>query len=284
MRYGSRADAIAGFEAVLEVAPRAGWSEGEAAAHGLLGNIERVAGKPQEALRRMTRSAELFAELRSTNGEAGSLGNLGLVLRELGRVADAVAVHRRALALYREMRSVRGEAMGLGNLAESLLDLGEVEQAGVLLDAALVLHERAGDRAGTAESLRIRATVRRDAGDSAGALADAQAALDLVRRAGDRYGEAVALSTLASVYAVDDGARAVEVYGQALAVAAETGDAYTAVQSTVGLAAAYAQVGDADAAAGQARDALRRARDHGYLALADAAQRLVAADGAAGAA
>jgi DNA-binding SARP family transcriptional activator/tetratricopeptide (TPR) repeat protein len=223
--FRSRVEAAAGhFNASLELARLAGWTDCQAVALNNLARTFWVCGRPHDTIERLRQALALHRETGRRAGEAVTLANLGVAYWEVGRAAADPA---------------------------ELLD-----QALAYLNEALALHREIGDRHNEADTLRALASTQRDAGNLSAALRFADEALVLAREADDIRFISLAHNTLATVQIrlgrVDP---ALEHHRQALAIAREVGDEHLQAQILIDLAETGVLLGRHEDALGQAGDA-----------------------------
>jgi len=202
VRQGSCGQALILIEPLVAAASR------NTAALQLAARCELAAGKPEAALARWRR----IAELRPEAGAAHA--GLGECLLSLGRSAEAEVALRRALAIE------PADGDSATRLAGLLLGRGEAEAALAVLDAA-----REAGGGGTAVYLE-RGRVRAARGDLEAALADFLEAAD--RSPGDPTPLEQAARTAVAARRFGDAA---ELYERLLRVAPERGEVWQALGS-----------------------------------------------------
>jgi tetratricopeptide (TPR) repeat protein len=179
-------DAATHLVQARDLALRADWEEGAAAALGSLANVYRDQGRLADAAAHhhrdiYQRTRSRGGEATSRGGEATSLGNLGNVLLELGRITQALGYLTQSLAIYTEIGARPAEAHLLNSVGCAHLILGRSPEALVFLERALALHRETGSREGEADDLNNLAELYRDEGSHAKARELASASLALAR-------------------------------------------------------------------------------------------------------
>jgi DNA-binding SARP family transcriptional activator len=258
-------EAIAHYTNAADLARRASWVDGEAAAVGNLGMAYRDRGQ-------IARAAELFGQAMALCERSGRIGGqatnrskLAVVDMELGRLREAAAHHAEALPLYRRLGSVDGEAMTLLNLGLTYHELGQLDLAERYLREADALRQKVGDRVLQASILDGFAMVRRDTGQLAEATEHSEAALAALAGTRDRRYEAVLLTTRASLHlAAGQVRQAIDTYQQAIDLARQIGVRLPEIDAMLGQATGYLRLPDHPAADRLAAGALERARAAGY--------------------
>lgn len=181
--------------AALDVVRAAGNRRGEAAllaSRGSLGIAQHSRNDVETLLTALT----LFSEVHDATGEAIALRNLGQIDRIQGRPSNAVARYEQALTRFREVADEGGQAHVLSGLARAYLDLGDNSKAEVLAKEALALSQRLGNTRLQAQSLFRLGEVLVEAAQTIAARGVFQEALKLARPQGDRVGQAYALHGL----------------------------------------------------------------------------------------
>ncbi|WP_406318424.1 NB-ARC domain-containing protein [Streptosporangium sp. NBC_01639] len=192
----------------LEAARQAGHRHGEALLLRALGDLHRIEGRLDDAVRALQAALAHFRDLADGAEEARARYRLSLVLIAQDRPAEA----ERSLAACLTAFESAGDARGR---ADALRSLGSVRRAEDLLTAALDAYRELGDPRGQAAALRELALLHLDRRSLPAARDCAERALRVDRRLGDRLPEASGLVLLARV------ARAEGVPGTARAAATE---------------------------------------------------------------
>jgi tetratricopeptide (TPR) repeat protein len=276
-RQGQGEVAIVHSSHALELARRAGWKPGQAAALGNLGILNRHAGRLDRAIDHLTQAIAIGRQIGQVGGLAACLGNLGIVYEDLGQLRQAAHQYSQALTICREVGAHSGEANALSGLGEISRVLGRLEEAMDHVTQAVALRRRIGDR-GETEDLRILATVHRDAGRYAQAHDLARAAVTLSHEVGDRRVEADVLNTIATIHhRLGQHPLAIDHHQHALRLAADVEGRQTEIEARVGLAVSYRCVGQYEPARTHAQRALDLARQAGYRVYEGQALAAVAA-------
>ncbi|TDC04282.1 AfsR/SARP family transcriptional regulator [Nonomuraea longispora] len=262
------AQAVRHYTTALELARRAGWSDGTAEILYELGLARWWLGAPQDSADLLTDALALFQRTGRPAGQAAALLHLGVVQRHLGRLRSAATYQSRALAAYRRLGSRLGQAQALGNLGITYHELSRSNPASQRLDTALGLLERGQNRFDQAYFLCTMAAVHRDAGRLDAAVDAAVAAYGLACAIGHRPLEADTCNTLAGVrLATGDHRQALDLCGHALELTADSAFRAPRVSAWLGLAAAYQDAGRPADALKAARPALAAASADGFRLL-----------------
>jgi DNA-binding SARP family transcriptional activator len=257
--------AIEHYTDAAELARRASWVDGEAAAVGNLGMAYRDRGLVSRAAELFGRALALCERSGRLGGQATTRSKLAVVDMELGRLREAADHHAGALPIYRQLGSVDGEAMTLLNLGLTYHELGRLDLADRYLQEASALRQEVGDRVLHASILDGFAMVRRDAGQLAEATAHSEAALATLAGISDRRYEAVLLVTRASLHLLaGQVSAAIDTYQRALHLARLIDVRLPEIDAMLGQATSYQRLGDHQAADRLAADALDRAEAAGY--------------------
>ncbi|WP_188190365.1 BTAD domain-containing putative transcriptional regulator [Nonomuraea sp. SYSU D8015] len=252
------AEAVRHYVEALELADRAGWSDGTAEILFELGLARWWLGVPGEAIGLLTDALTLFRQSGRQGGEAAALLHLGVVERHLGRLRSAAAHQAHALAVYRRLGSRLGEAQALGNLGITYQELSRLNPAVDRLEAALGRLGTNENRFGRACFLSTLAAAHRDACRYDEAMTAAAAAHDLARDLGHRLLEADACTTLAAVHQARGERRtAHDLYARGLELTLGTSFSAPRVVAWLGLASLHQDAGrpaEALAQAGRARE------------------------------
>ena len=275
---GRYPDAIDHYTRALDLARRAGWTDGEAPMLGSMATTYVYLGRLSEAVDLFTQA---LTECQRTGDLAGAGRNLmgtGLALLYLGRLQDASDHVVRAMDTFRQLGSRRSEAITFLNLGVINHELGRLDTAGEHLARASDLFRERGDRLAGADAMRALAAVHRDIGDHRRALELADAALSSAQETGGLWVETDALNTCGSIeQRLGRSGSALGRHERALALARRAGAASQEVEALVHLVAAYHGLGDADQARRYADEALAGSRRAGYRVLEGRALAALAA-------
>jgi DNA-binding SARP family transcriptional activator len=245
---GPWTDAVGLHKAAAAAALRLG--DQKALAHALTcqGDMHRLTGEHEEAMRELGEAIELFQDLEDRLGQATALTLRGNVLASGGGQPDAAMRDlREALELYRELGDLQGQANAHSWLGDVRRLGGDHTGATRDLEQSLRLYRDLGDRRGQAHVLSVLGSARQVAGDLAGATRDLHEALELCRELGDKLAQSYAVGTLGAVRAetgdlvgalrdLEEGTRITEELGDQLAL----GASLTKLGETRGMAGDYA--------------------------------------------
>lgn len=261
-------DAATHLVQARDLALRAGWDEGAAAALGSLANVYRDQGRLADAAAHHQQAGDIYQRTGSRGGEATSLGNLGNVLLELGRVAEALGYLTRSLAIYQEIGARPAEAHLLNSVGCAHLILGRFPEGLDHLERALELHRETGSREGEADDLNNLAELHRDEGSHAKARELASASLALARESGDQRIEVDANNTLGTVTRLlADPATALRYHQRALETARKAGYRQGEAAALIGLAQDQSDLGQHEEAHASIEQALLTTRQTGLRLL-----------------
>ncbi len=193
----------------------------------------------------------VFERLGDQRGQAWALQNLAWAAYGSGRIDEADARCLESAEIFRALGDEGGLGWALGMLAYVRYHQGRWEEAEALCDGTLSEAGVRGDPWAMGMMLCLRALLRLWTGRAASALEPAQRATQQFRRIDDWWGLLMSLGalsrTLVSLGRVDEGlAVADEAVGVAASVSYPSADAIAAMN----VAAAAAQAGRPDRAAG----------------------------------
>jgi len=271
------ADAETHLTQARDLALRAFWEPGAAAALGSLANVYRDQGRMTDAAAHHRQARDIYQRTGNRGGEATSLGNLGNVLLELGRLDEAIGFLSQSLAIYQEIGARHAEGHLLNSIGCAYLIQGRLPAALDHLERALALHRDTGSREGEADDLNNLAELHLDAGRHQIARELATASLALARESGDQRIEVDASTTLGTVTRLlGDPATALRFHQGALKIASEAGYRQGEAAALIGLAQDHSDLGhhsEANASIERAllttrRTGLRLLEGHALTALA----------------
>ncbi len=269
--------------AALEAARRDGARQAEGEALALLGELDRVEGRPDDSTAAYQEALGLFREIGDRDGERMTLNSMGVVLLGERRFAEAVEQFRLLHELYRADGDAEGEAESLFNLAHALDRLGRHGEAVAAAQQSLTRGRAAANRHLELVALVYIGRARADGGEAEGALADSSAAVEIARELDDARDEGWALLEYGRVQCLagrfED---ALVTYRRAEVVHRDHGFSGRLARSLGGVGNAYLGLGRAAEAVGFHRQAveLARADDSAWglgIALADLGLTLDAA-------
>jgi tetratricopeptide (TPR) repeat protein len=213
------------YSVAAGAAARAGEPQGEAIIMGRIAVAYSLLGHAEQAAAACRRSYEIRLGLGDTLGAATALLNLGAVHNNAGRPEDAIRWLSKAQELAGCLPDARHFSAVLHcNLGEAHHQVGRLDQAMAHYRTSLAVgEEHCGDR-DNSQILVGMSALHRDMGDHGAAAACAERALSLAGGTGDILLEAEAHESLGLVHAVrGDAARAAAHLGTALAVFEELG-------------------------------------------------------------
>ncbi|MFI7142953.1 AfsR/SARP family transcriptional regulator [Streptomyces massasporeus] len=209
----------------LEVARRAGDTEGVARTeHSLAGALMRL-DDTDEALRHIDSARDHFQKLGSTRELAHVLKSTGAIHSTRGEHAAAHRCLEQALKLIHTDDQPGLKAATLVWAGHSRLNLADAGKATSLAQEALKICRETGNVISEAASLRLLAMVRRVGGDSARAVALQENCLELLRLVGNRTDVAEGLMELGDMRLdAGDAVGARRAWGEILACAGSFDD------------------------------------------------------------
>ncbi|MBB5958599.1 DNA-binding SARP family transcriptional activator [Saccharothrix tamanrassetensis] len=254
----------------LTSAARSAWIEGQAAAHGNLGNLALESGCLPEALEHHSAALALNRRTGRLTSQANNLGNLGLVHWHRGDLRQAQGLFTDALEISKRVGSAHGRAVGLTNLACVQHDLGDLDRSIRHLVTALGLHQETGDRSSEAEARAELATVYTDTGFYDEAFEQAHLARALARDARDRRREVDSLIAFGATHdLLRHCTEATAYYLDAVDLARDIAYRFGEAKALIGLAATRRDADDAHTALVLTRrHTYRLLEGHALLALA----------------
>ncbi|MBF9128418.1 tetratricopeptide repeat protein [Plantactinospora sp. S1510] len=211
----------------------------------VLGNLERLRGRPEPAAGYLDRAMNLA---RSTGDDAQqglALSNLGTVDAQRGRYEPAVGHFERAAALLGRSGNRLGEATALTNLGLAEQRLSRYEAAAEHLRQALTVFRQLGHRQGQANSLDNLGSVHLSLGQPDRAVEYFTEALGLCREIDDREVQAWVLNGLGEA-ACSTGRHvdALAHHTEALAIAGDIGAGEPQARAHAGLGYAHRDLGN----------------------------------------
>ncbi|MDA0266766.1 MAG: tetratricopeptide repeat protein, partial [Cyanobacteria bacterium] len=109
-------EAIAAWEAALEIAREIGHRQGEGAVLGSLGIAYGSLENYPQAIHFSLQWLDIAREIGDRQGEGGALGNLGIAYSALGDYQQAITFFQQSLDIAQEIGDRQGEGAALGNL------------------------------------------------------------------------------------------------------------------------------------------------------------------------
>lgn len=156
-----------------------------------------------------------------------ALASLGVISRKEGLLDAAISYFEQARGLVNELDlddpdSVRRASYALDNYGHTLRRRGDLDRALEVFNESMTLRRSASDLGGRAYSLNNLGIVQRESGLTAEAMRSHEEALEVFRQLGWTSEVHITESHLGSVFEdMDQHQRAEELYGRALAAAAE---------------------------------------------------------------
>lgn len=219
------------FRLALTVSQRLDEKAGSAESYQHLAQVDRLLGKPQQALEYLNAALSIYQSLGDMDGSARTLLNIGRLFKETGRQSEALKAVRSAADLYSRLGQKADAARALNVAAGIYLNSEEVSLAGRIFQQSLDLDPGA-----------INGFAIASAFDSAAYYAQAveyyQRALTAFENKNDLPGYAQALERTANAYLQDANYDlALDYYLRWLKLQREHGDG-------AGLGAAYMSTGE----------------------------------------
>jgi tetratricopeptide (TPR) repeat protein len=188
------------FQQMGSLAQESGDQLAAAAALNNEGEMRRVVGDYQQAMKLFQEAFDLFRKNADKKGEATVLNNLGLLYYNLNDLQRALGLYQQALPLRREVGDRAGEAATLNNIGLVYDSAGQSQRALEFYKQALPIRREVNDRGGEATTLHNIGAAYYSLSNLQCALEYYQKALPLRREAGDRPGEATTLFNMAMVH------------------------------------------------------------------------------------
>ena len=266
-------------ETAADLALRARWQEGRAAALCNSGIALAHLGRTQGATHKLKLSLAIKREIGDRAGEATMLINLTAAYEQVGNLAMARECAELAVPLLRELGRRQEEAIAQENLGMVRRQQGHLDNARDSLHESLAISRTIGALHEEASALNTLGLVHRDAGRYDDAAAALTTSLDITRRSSDSRLESLARTSLASVHIrqgrFTDAAASLE---RVFDITERTGHHRGKVEALLALAELCGAEGDHHRAHQHATVAMDLARPAGYaLASAQAHSRLAAA-------
>ncbi|MFG2875422.1 BTAD domain-containing putative transcriptional regulator [Streptomyces sp. NPDC048337] len=265
---GRNAEAEEQYTRALELAERAGWTDGQAVALRRIGAAHQENGAMREAVHFLSRARGL-TEAGAVPGAAGGAGaaddliNLGLICWKLGRLQEAVGHYTQAARLFEGLGSAGGAAIAHTNLGIVYRAMGRPVDAIEVMSRALPVFTAAGNKASETVALSCLSAAHSDLGDHARGLGLARRALALAQELDNRRLEASAWFSMGAARERAGDPAAADGYRRALRLADTVNDRYPQAYALIGLATTTLREGAAEealAATGKALDLAVEAR------------------------
>ncbi|MCP4542138.1 MAG: tetratricopeptide repeat protein [Chloroflexi bacterium] len=236
-------------EQALAIAHEIGHRQFEGMALLSLGSAVSVLGDHTKAWDYYEKALMIAREIGHRQDENSALLELGLVTRFLGDHASSRDYFERVLDVSREIGDRRIESISLLNLGVITRSLGDYAGAQDYFERVLVIFRKMGDRSRASLTLHDLGIVADLQGDYARAQSYNEQSLALAREVSNRMGVGYALNALArSLVGLEELAKAVAIYQQAVDERRESGDVSLVIESLAGLAHATLLQGDLAAA------------------------------------
>ncbi len=256
-RFG---DARRDFESAAELFEEAGDDLGVALVIRNIAFLDRMSGRLDDAVERYDRALGIFRGTGDQVASAYVLHSMAQIRLDCDELDEAKRLLGEALELSRVGGSRRVEAQVLHRLGETYLRSEEFASAAEVFEQTLTTVRNIGDPTGEAYALHGLGVTRLRRGDLQEAELTLQNALEVATTAGERLAEArvvLALGELA--LAVDQTEQAIGRFHQALGLFHKIDAPLHQVRVLVMLSAAYAAVGETEAARSVSEEALELA-------------------------
>ncbi|MFD9409495.1 BTAD domain-containing putative transcriptional regulator [Streptomyces sp. NPDC059989] len=192
--WGPARSVLTAGEALFE---ELGDAHGVAYAGWVLSYLDRIQGRPAEALRRCRRGAAVFEAAGDRHGQAHALRGIGQVLLARGETGRALEVLREALAVAELGGAAWTRMCMLRWVADAQRMLGRSAEAAAGFREVLAHTRGSGDLAGQSAARIGLGRIALDRGEPAEALRHLRAADELGRRSGQSLVRALAAPPLA---------------------------------------------------------------------------------------
>jgi len=220
MRSAGRADeALEHMKEALQYTEATGNPANHNYLLGLLGRIYRDQGDDDSALEAIGRAYDVSEEHRLYLGLCFHLNTIANIHWDRGNTEECLAHYEQMANVGRDINYAEGLAMATQRLGELLISLDRHEEALPHLEENVLLSARLHDKASEARSLTQIAEIHERAGRHEETTSAWQAVQKLREDTRDEGGELEAHEGLARVARVSDGARALDHYQRALALA-----------------------------------------------------------------
>ncbi|MGD2184371.1 CHAT domain-containing protein [Lusitaniella coriacea] len=213
-------DAIASFQAALQIYREIGDSLGQASVLYGLGWAYDDIGQLQKAIESYQNSLAIAREIGDRRLEATNLNLLGYVYFQLGQSNQAIELNQQSLAIARANDLHFLEALSLVDLGLAHLPLGNYHKAIEFAQQALSLARQQDFKLIQAYVLNDLGNAHQGMGNPQQAIEFHQQSIAIARKIGNRYWEVNALSALGRAYqALENDPLALTSYQQALTIA-----------------------------------------------------------------
>jgi tetratricopeptide (TPR) repeat protein len=189
------------------------------------GDIFRLTGRYDEALRQYETALAAYRDLTDRHWEARTLHSIGDIERAEGRYVEAFDRYEGALTVYRELGNTLAEARALHSIGDAYRLSGRHTKAREQYRQILTIYRSLDDQVGEARVLHATGALNLQDGNLDEALTDTQHALDAFRLLGDRLGEADAQYGLGEIHqTLGNHEESLQHYEDALGAYRELGD------------------------------------------------------------
>jgi predicted ATPase/DNA-binding SARP family transcriptional activator/DNA-binding CsgD family transcriptional regulator len=224
-----------------------------------------------------------FQEVSGRSAEAYVLANMGNLARVAGRFDEARARLEEALVIHDSVGDDAGAALVHCRMGQLALAAAEFDPSRQDLDRSLAIRERIGDARGVEVSLISLGHLATEEGDRAAARGLLERAERLCRQRGDRPALGAALTRRGVLDLLEgNAARAVARFLEVLDLEIDLGVTLVTAAAWSDLADAYAAAGQPDQAAAAAAESLALFERHGYDDEVTRCRRLLTELGSAG--
>ena len=265
LRHGGHfPEALTVFGHALGAAHCTGDRAAEATALSMIGSVDRMLSRLQQAADRHRQALALFRAIGDWAGQAQALSSLGLDETDLGRYEQAARHQKEAAAIFRDLGDRHGEARALSNLGFARQRQGRYQEAANDQQLALDLCRKVGDREGEAWTLARLGGIGLRLGGYQHAAGTLQQALILFQEIGSTVGESQILPRLGDAYlGLGRYEQAAGNFDRVLCMSRELGDPGREADALNGLGEVHFKTGNADAARAHHATALRLASEVG---------------------
>ena len=170
-----------------------------------LGEIARLAGLNEDAMKHYHRAREQFVENGDEKGVAKALNNMGNVEKTFGNMNKSTRLHKESLSIRERIGDKEGVAASLNNLGINARQLGDFDQAENLYKQSLEIEQELNRETGISKSYNNLGNIYslKDE-DSQRARSMHQKSLEIDRKNENFHGIVTSLNNLAGIELRDD--------------------------------------------------------------------------------
>jgi tetratricopeptide (TPR) repeat protein len=259
------------YRQALTWAKAAGDLPAQAKGEQALGDVLRLQGAYDEALKWLSRSRDSFDGAGDLAGEMGVLWTMGEVYWYRGDHSRALDALERQIQIAADLGDQRSVADGAGTMGIVYWSQGDFEQSRMCCRRSMEIADETGHQWAVGRAAITLGNTYSSQGDYSQALGWYRQAFEVTSQIGDRQGAGWAVSNIGLVYyQVGDFDRALTCFEHGLYNACEIGDTWAVSLALANIGCSYAGLGQAQKAEeflGRGVALGRMMKPHNYLGL-----------------